>query len=723
MSKKTKTKTLGSNVSIKQNVSEEHRKKIREMISPWGLSSTIPDYIVLKDSGRDIYVSSLYIHKLPKQTRFVETFSLLINYDGVVSNIFIEPIGRREAQRMVDKRVNTTASSETEAATKGIYNRNDLRRATQRRVDAEQWAKELETGTNSLYNVQFLFTLYADSAEELSNKLSDFISKARKRDIDLASCYCCQKEAFLSAFPINKVQAIRGMGPTILKKHVFERQSLGDIFNHTSNTFYHANGIFLGHYLDSFRAFIFDPWDSSHDNYNVIVTGSSGSGKSVLIKLVQSRFADFGVRSRTLDVESKYSRGEYVGTALACGGVWFPIKPGNSSNVLNPFEIRDEIEYDEVADIEYPALRLNEKVVYLSNLIYSMILFNGASIDVAMDSALNSIISSLCNLLYEERGFVEGDADSVYESGSGPNGTLSSGRVRKAMPTFTDAFKKVLVMAAANVNPLHEAAYQVLIDALSVRVREVYYGAKSLTFFSRSEYERLPKDERTGARLHDLGGGEVETVVAVKGAKSYFDGQSTLRAGHDTIYIDYDISQLPADEKPFAMLAVLGYIDENDIRTNSQNPKSAAPLMVLMDEAHLMLPHKRARLIVDQFYRTGRKRYVSTWLATQSASDFDLSDETRSIFQGVSTIFYLRHSKGAMEFIEKKSELPKALAESLLTIGYDPDVDGTDNAKAAKHRGEVIVQDAKRTAVIKVDYFKEIEAPIAETNMAEASKK
>jgi hypothetical protein len=481
------------------------------------------------------------------------------------------------------------------------------------------------------------------------------------------------------------------------------------------------NGVFLGHYIDTSQVFVYDPFDKSHSNYNVVVAGTSGSGKSVLIKLIQSRFCTFGVRSRTLDVESKLSEGEYAATARACGGIVFDIKPG-SSNILNPFEITDEMEYDEINDIEYPTLKLNEKLVYLSNLIFSMVMFNGSTIDVSMEQALLSIISNLCSRLYEERGFVEGKAESVYENASSGE-TLSSGKRRKAMPTFSDAYKKALVMSVQNQNPLHTKAYQVLLDALSVRVKEVYYGADSLIFFSKAEYERLRKDPVTGMRYHNLGAGKEEAVNVVRGIKSYFDGQSTLKADYNTPYIDYNIAQLPDDEKPFAMLVVLGYIEEKDIRTNSANPKNMRPLIFLQDEIHKVFPYEKARRIIEQIYRTGRKRFVSPWCATQSVKDFGISPETEAILENASTLFLLRHKKTARKFILENTQLNEAQVDKIMTLGYDPEEDGTDNTLALRKRGEVCIQDAERVAFVKVDYLKEVEEPLAETNMAEVKKR
>ncbi len=717
MSKKKKDISLNSSSVSEKTVFEEERKTIRELIAPEGVSDTSPDYIILHDSGRNIYVCSLYIHKLPKKTVFASNYSELINFPGVTSSIFIEPISQHAAQEMIDRRVLTTAMSENETAKNGT--RNDIRRATQKRLEAEQWANFLETGTNSLYYVQFLFTLFAFSEDELRETITSFVNAGRRKGIDLVSCYCCQKEAFMSAFPINKVQAIRGTEP-ILKKHVFERESLGDIFNHKSNTFSHPNGVFLGHYIDSSQVFIYDPFDKSHSNYNVVVAGTSGSGKSVLIKLIQSRFCTFGVRSRTLDVESKFSSGEYAATAKACGGVVFDIKPG-SNNILNPFEITDEMEYDEVNDIEYPTLKLNEKLVYLSNLIFSMVMFNGSMIDVSLEQAISSIISDVCSQLYAERGFIEGNAESIYETDVS-GATLSSGKRKKSMPTFTDAYKKLLLMSRANSNSLHQKAYQVLIDALSVRVKEVFYGEDTYTFFSKEEYDTLPVDPSTGIHIHEYSEGKKEAVTVVKGIKSYFDGQSTLSAGYDTPYIDYNIAQLPADEKPFAMLVVLGYIEEKDIRTNSANPKKMKPLIFLQDEIHMVFPYEKARRIIEQVYRTGRKRFVSPWCATQSLMDFGSYTETMSILDNASTLFILRHKDQAKEYLLSKTQLNASQVDRIMKIGYVEDDDGTDeNLKNAK-RGEVCVQDNGRVAFIKVDYLKSVEGPLAETNMAEVKK-
>lgn len=690
---------------------EQKQRDIREKIAPDGINTTSDSFFVLNDEGRDVYSACMYVRELPKTVSFATTFANIFSFPGVTSNVFIEPMSKNAAQKIVDKRVSNLKVRTNEVKN----NTNELRRVEERYKDAVRWAKEIEKGGNGLYKVQFEFVLQADSEENLFRMMSDFYNECKRVTVELSTCYHIHPEAFSSAYTLNKVHAIRGKSDKIFKTHILDRRALSALFNHTSNTFIHRNGIFAGHYLNTRQAFLYDSFDDSHDGYGAVFLGSTGVGKSATIKMLQSRMNSVKrMRFRTLDVDSRFVRGEYAALAIERGGVHFEIKP-NSKNILNPYELREESDYDEELDIEIPALRLSEKLSYLENLYVSMITIDGSAMDVELEKAVRRIITGINALMYEKRGIYDMQPDSLYTEKK-EGGLLSSGRTMKSLPTISEAFQMLLLKKKTNKNVLHERAYQLLIDTVSTYVNETCYGLESARIFTKEEYQSFQTNE-DGEKITPLPNGGTEVVERVVGSRPYFDGETTIKADSNTPFVDYDISRLSGDEQAFAMLVVLGFMEANDIRTNSVNPRTARPLGILNDELHRLFLYPAARKIIVAFYRQARKRQVSPWAATQSIKDFSMYEETEAILKNSDTLFIFRHDPLDRKFLQDNTELSDSQIEKIFSLGVDPsDTDITEEEKA-KHRGEVCVVDKKRVAFVKIDYLRETEASFVETNI------
>lgn len=719
--KNTETVLKDAEDSRQEDLFFESRRSAAEKVAPEGLNPNNYEYVIMNDGGERVYVSSMYIHKLPNDSTFAITYAGVLSYPGVTKNIFISPL--ENAQSLIDKRVKNLDTENGEALDSG--DRNRIRKAGAKLKKAETWASNIEAGDNSLYKVQFLFTFKAKTEEDLFRDMSNFRSKALQRQIEVVACYALQTEALLSAYPLNR--AVQFKKADFIKPFVLDKRAVGDLFNHTSCSFIHQNGVFLGHYMNTSQAFLYDPMDRSHDGYGAIFAGGTGTGKSATIKMLESRLMDFGIRFRSLDLDSTKARGEYALTAEAGRGINYDIRV-NGKNILNPFDINEELEYDDATGKEYRVLHLAEKKSYLINLFMSAVTIGEENtevkLEVPLQKALRRIISDICTELYEERGIEDGHPDSLYTPLS--NGFLGSGKARKLVPTISDFFKKLIVKQEINKISQHETAYQTLIDTMQDLVRELYYGEDSLRFFTKKEYEECKSQSQDDAGTAYIDyNNKKERIIVVKGSRSYFDGQSTLHAKFETPYINYDMSQIPKGDRAFAILVLLGYISENDVKPNSANPSRATPLGVVMDELHIVFPYEAARRIVGEFYRTGRKRWIIPWVATQSIEDF--GDKVRypelsAVYDNTDTIFLFRHKTTSRKFLNEGTELTAMQAEKILTLGYDPTDRDVSEEEKERHRGEVCIIDKGRVAFIKVDYLRNSEASYVETNVANIKK-
>lgn len=699
------------------------RKTINELIAPNGVNPNPLEYMVIDDNGEQLYTMCFYIDKLPTSATFATTFVPLFNFPNVTTNVFIDPMVSGESIKQLDKRVVMLDSERIGAEKAG--DRNRVRKILAKLADTESWARDIESGDNLLFKVAFLFTLQANDIEKLRLMASDFHMRAREKGIEIVACYGVHPEAFVSGYPTNKIYNV-SIGPiktSTIKKHVLDKGALATIFNHTRSDFSHRYGIIAGRNMFTGQPVTFDVYDPSHNGYGLIICGKTGTGKSATVKMYLSRYIDFGYRVRSIDFEARGTMGEYAMMAKKLGGVNYQIK-ANSPNILNLFEVQEEDEFDEITGTEYPVLNLSAKIADLKNIIMIMIKNGRQMVDFGEATFVERIVIDTISELYERIGIRDMAVESLYEkSQTLVNGKLNSGKVRKQLPTVTDFFKIILEKQRANAKSsdgraeFYSRPYQIVIDAFKDYVKELYYCPDCLHFYTKEEYEALVADNN-GKSLCTKGCHSETGIVALRGVRSYFDGQSTVKANTDTPHINIDISQLPETDKMIALLVALNYMQENYIKKNSVNPRNIKKLVVLVDELHKTFPFEEARRFISDVYRTARKRNVSPWVATQALADFEGYKETEGIIKNSTSILLLKQAFQDREFIKKSTPLTDSQVEQVLNLGGDPN----DNEEKDARRGEICLIDNGRVVFVKVDYLVDSEALIVETDMEKIRK-
>lgn len=673
----------------------------REIVAPDGIDPNPLSYFVLNDAGHDIYIRCFTIDALPKRTAFAVTFPALFNYRRMGVSVFIEPLPESRAAHMLDT---TIVEIETNIiSAEKNYNRNMIRKLNGKLHETEGWAERIETGENSLYHVYFLFVLQASSLEELNYESDSFRNLAKEKQITISSCYGVQPEAFLSGMPLNK-RFHAGVGPIKtagLKKHTMDKLSVSSIFNHTQTDFIHENGVILGRNMSSWKPVAYDCYDTSHNGYNVVFCGMTGTGKSATMKILASRYiSKNGYRFVAIDSQARGNRGEYSMMADVQCGINYQIKVG-SHVILNPFEVREEEEWSEI-DGDYMVLKLKDKVEDAKGNLMIMVQGNKGMADFELATYLERIITDITARLYEECGIVDGQVDSLFEEETEYGQMLvAGGRRRKRLPTLSDFYKKALIKEQKNKIPEHKKAYRILLDSLKERVRELYYCPDCLQFYTREQYEK-------GALCPCKEGGR--KLYKIQGVKSYFDGQSNVVIDRDVKFTNIDLSQLPDEERSVARLIALSFVTEHFIKRNAVNPKKTEHLGVICDELHENFKSLPAVQKLDYVSRTSRKRLVSLWTATQALKDYQRMPETEALLKQAATKFVFKQDYQDRAWIKEALNITNGQADRILELGGDP------SDKSEERKGEVCIVDNGKVCFCKVDYLKSAEAVFVETD-------
>lgn len=545
------------------------------------------------------------------------------------------------------------------------------------------------------------FVLQAKSLEELNYESDAFRNLAKEKQITVSACYGVHPEAYLSGMPLNR-RFKAGIGPIRtagLKCHTMDKLSVCSIFNHTQTDFVHENGVVLGRSMSSWKPVAYDCYDASHNGYNVVFCGMTGTGKSATMKILASRYiSKNGYRFVAIDSQARGNRGEYAMMADVQCGVNYQIKVG-SRVVLNPFELREEEEWSEL-DGDYLVLRLKDKVEDAKGSLMVMVQGNKGDVDFEMATYLERIITDIIVELYEECGIADGIVESLYEEAPGEGACFLQGAGGRSFP------------------PYHPFTG----SSCSVKGRTAYRNMGKptgycLTACRRGSGNCISAPDASGfipgrsmRQERNADACRRKKMRRICGVKSYFDGQSNVVIDRGVKFTNIDISQLPDEERPVARLIALSFVTEHYIKLNAVNPKKTEYMGVICDELHENFQSAAAVRKLDYVARTSRKRLVSLWTATQALKDYQRMPETEALLKQAATKFVFKQDYQDRAWVKEALNVTNGQVDRILELGGDP------SDKSGERKGEVCIVDNGKVCFCKVDYLKAAEAVFVETD-------
>lgn len=149
------------------------------------------------------------------------------------------------------------------------------------------------------------------------------------------------------------------------------------------------------------------------------------------------------------------------------GGINYQIT-ANSTIIMNPFELGEEMEYDEGTGRERQRSS-DGKDCHFERTSYGNDKFGKKEPDFADETAMDSILEEVLAHLFEIRGIVDGDPASLYVTQSDYSSE------KKELPTIHEFYVEILKRRRDNTEPLHDKAYSLIVDGMKSFVRELYY--------------------------------------------------------------------------------------------------------------------------------------------------------------------------------------------------------------------------------------------------------
>lgn len=696
---------------------------LRQIIAPDAVDPGPNSYLIINDGGKDIYVRSFSIAKMPGRTIFANTFSQIMDFPNCTSSIFINPISEAAMSHKMDRHITVLAAEYM--GSNGDINRQ--RKLNAQFQETNRWAEAVESGENRFFDVGFVFTLQAEDLSTL-NKITDtFHSKALQKSIYITNCYAVQAEAFLANAPLNNMVRIgsRYITSNCIQTFQMDKYSASTLFNYTQSSFSHKEGIALGRNMFTADPVIYDMFDPSHDGFTILVAGKTGCGKSVTIKIWVSRALAHGYHFVSIDSQARrgMSEGEYAGIAELADGVNFMIST-KSKEIMNIFDISESTRQQKISATQFrevKTLELADKISMVVFTLSSMIQGSKEYDSLEAQTYISRILADEVTFLYNSFGIIDGKPETLYKDGDYiKNGELLTGKVPKELPTITDFYKHVLIANMKNPDPTLASSYNIILMALKDYVKELYYSENSCTFFTEEEYRRLPF--MTGSNMREFQNPKTkrkERVIEIKGIKPYYDGQSTVHISRECSFTNIDISQLPDNERKLARQIAIEFVNESFIKKNSESIESADKLAVIIDEAHESFAYEFMRKTLDGSVRTARKRHVGIVMCTQTIKEYSQYPETEAILTQAAAKFVFKQDYQHKQYLMDTLGITESQAEYIVTtLGGNV----ADDADRSRHRGEMCIIDNQQVCFCKVDMLKRTEALPAETDAAEIER-
>ena len=548
------------------SIFKKNEKNLKSLIAPGGIDASYTNHIEIS-SSRTRYARSMIVANLPRMCTFPEFLRGMYTFGDINVSVFINPVSEASSQTDLNRTINELESERIVALDRGDINRERI--IAQKRMEAEELRDAIAAGFNKLFDSSIIATIFAYSMDELDKYTELLSSEMSKNLIDIKPAWALQDEAFRSNMPYSDNK--------LTKSHTFDRRAMSTVFPFFTSEVGHENGIPLGFNKQTGLPILYDNFSPKLTNYNMVIFGKSGAGKSVTIKTITSRSAVLmGIESLALDAE-----GEYGVVAEALGGVNVTLSP-NSKTVINLFDIEPEIVKDEITGKERTVLSVENKVEDVTNGLLTMA--RGSTRSQEVNELTKQIISEAVAEEYAALG-ITNNVESLYtkDEVGGPVNLSENyiGRVKKEMPTIGSWYKRICRKAQENENQDYRFHYSYLVKVMRQYVREY------------------------------------------QGQMAYFDGQSTFELLDGVPFINIDISQLEERfARPLAQQIMLSWVWEKYVKKNSEDKTKAAKKRVLVDEAWMLLPYPEAVDFLNTMARRARKRNVSLAVISQKFQKF-----------------------------------------------------------------------------------------------------
>ncbi len=345
-------------------------------------------------------------------------------------SFFIHPMDTATTLKQLRRKLTEVQAEIMENHEKGLVRNPVIEIAYQ---DLEELRDKLQSAQERMFRFGLYITIYGDSERELEDTESVLRSIFESKVIYIKPAIFRQKEGFISTSPYG-IDALNTHTP-------MNTEPISSIFPFISFDLSSNDGILYGINRHNNSLVLFDRF--TLENANAIIFGTSGSGKSYLVKLDVLRSLMVGTEVIIIDPEN-----EYHTLSKSVGGSFFDISIG-SDNHINPFDMPVPVEGETAEEV------IRSNTINLVGLL--RIMFGGltpeedAIIDQAITEtyAAKDITAESDPATWEEKVPLLSDFEQVLESMEGTKSLIIRLR-RFTRGTYSNFFNQYSNISVKN---------------------------------------------------------------------------------------------------------------------------------------------------------------------------------------------------------------------------------------------------------------------------------
>ena len=306
---------------------------IRSQIAPKGLEFRSSDFII-----SDKYATILTVVSFPK---FISPGYLanLTSMSGVKVVIKHIPLPFSVIQKMINKEIADLKTRYQEE-----YDKTIQERIRQDYESLEYFIQQLVSSQSKIYDFQMHVMITANSADELISKKMQVKSYMEAMELKAFPLRFEQERVLKSIIPIYPKQSIEDRigtpiaAPTIAAMYPFIFDSIKDPGLSCLLGVDFSGGVIL------FNQFLYQiKKEHNRNNANMIILGTSGSGKSTAAKLILRSHMRNDYQLVIIDPE-----GEFGDMAKLYGGDFIDLGKGGEFGMVNPLEVVVDADEEEI---------------------------------------------------------------------------------------------------------------------------------------------------------------------------------------------------------------------------------------------------------------------------------------------------------------------------------------------------------------------------------------
>lgn len=297
---------------------------IIDVIAPSVIDTRDPRFLKIDD----MYISSLLVVNYNRQQEagwLDPLLSLDINADV---SMFYERLNSAKAIRDITYHIgNVGATLKTTGE-----NQQDIDIIETTYGDAKYIRREMQINREDLYHLYLYITVYADDLKDLEYNLQRIEGLCAGMGLQTRRAGFRQEQAFICSLPLGiNSKDLKGAS----RRNVLT-SGLTSTYPFVSTELCDNDGVLIGYNEHNKSLVIIDRFNTGlYKNANMCILGTSGAGKSYLVKLLALRHRYLDITQMIIDPDR-----EYGGVCNALEGTLLRVGP-SSTTFINVMEIRE----------------------------------------------------------------------------------------------------------------------------------------------------------------------------------------------------------------------------------------------------------------------------------------------------------------------------------------------------------------------------------------------